>query len=146
MVGFQAKRIIDNWVGFYDSERPHTALDKPTPNTAYLDQAEIPKAACTETRCILAKPRYRPKKQDHFRATTNIGERTARRLLIIGASSAIIKRHIHPLARPGTWLAGMLMRRPTDSGEDVGAKECKEFYGATVVRWDRVNWRATERP
>ena len=43
--GFQAKRIIDNWIGFYNSERPHTALDKRTPDTAYFTQAEIRKAA-----------------------------------------------------------------------------------------------------
>ena len=43
--GFQAKRIIDNWIGFYNSERPHTALDKRTPDTAYFGQAEILKAA-----------------------------------------------------------------------------------------------------
>ena len=30
--GFQAERIIDNWIGFYNSERPHTALDKRTPD------------------------------------------------------------------------------------------------------------------
>ena len=43
--GFQAKRIIDNWIGFYNSERPHTALDKRTPDIAYFGQAEIRKAA-----------------------------------------------------------------------------------------------------
>ena len=43
--GFQAKRIIDSWISFYNSERPHTALDKRTPDTAYFDQAEIRKAA-----------------------------------------------------------------------------------------------------
>ena len=43
--GFHAKRIIDNWIGFYNSERPHIALDKRTPNTAYFDQAEIRKVA-----------------------------------------------------------------------------------------------------
>ena len=43
--GFQAKRIIDNWIGFYNSERPHTALDKRTPDTAYFGQEEILKAA-----------------------------------------------------------------------------------------------------
>ena len=26
--GFQAKRTIDNWIGFYNSERPHTAWTK----------------------------------------------------------------------------------------------------------------------
>ena len=31
---FQAKQIIDDWIGFYNSERPHTALDKRTPDAA----------------------------------------------------------------------------------------------------------------
>ena len=43
--GFQAKRIIDDWIGFYNSERPHTALDKRAPDTAYFIRAEIPNAA-----------------------------------------------------------------------------------------------------
>jgi len=45
-------------------------------------------------------------------ATTKMGERSLRRLLIIGANSVIIKQHVHPLARPGTWLGGMLLRKP----------------------------------
>ncbi len=45
-------------------------------------------------------------------ATTKMGERSLRRLLIIGANSVIIKRHVHAAARPGTWLAGMLTRKP----------------------------------
>ena len=45
-------------------------------------------------------------------ATTKMGERSLRRLLIIGANSVIIKRHCHPSARPGTWLARMLERKP----------------------------------
>ena len=43
--GFQAKRIIDDWIAFYNSERPHTALDKRTPDTAYFSQPDIRKAA-----------------------------------------------------------------------------------------------------
>ena len=43
--GFQAKRIIDDWIGFYNSQRPHTALDKRTPDTAYFTQTKIRKAA-----------------------------------------------------------------------------------------------------
>ncbi|MGB5864856.1 MAG: IS3 family transposase [Sulfitobacter sp.] len=43
--GFQAKRIIDNWIGFYNTERPHTALDKRTPDIAYLGNGETRKAA-----------------------------------------------------------------------------------------------------
>lgn len=34
--GFQAKRIIDDWIGFYNSERPHTALAKQTPDQAFF--------------------------------------------------------------------------------------------------------------
>ena len=45
-------------------------------------------------------------------ATTKMGERSLRRLLIIGANSVIIKRHVHAAAKPGTWLGGMLMRKP----------------------------------
>jgi putative transposase len=43
--GFQAKRIIDNWMGFYNAERPHTALDKRTPDAAYFDSETMKKAA-----------------------------------------------------------------------------------------------------
>jgi len=43
--GFQAKSIIDDWIGFYNSERPHTALDKRAPDAAYFEQTETRKAA-----------------------------------------------------------------------------------------------------
>lgn len=45
-------------------------------------------------------------------ATTKMGERSLRRLLIIGANSVIIKRHVHAAAKSGTWLGGMLTRKP----------------------------------
>jgi len=45
-------------------------------------------------------------------ATTKMGERSLRRLLIIGANSVIIKRHVHAEARPGSWLGDMLRRKP----------------------------------
>ena len=38
--GFQAKRIIDTWIRFYNSERPQNALDKRTPDIAYFGQVE----------------------------------------------------------------------------------------------------------
>ena len=41
-----------------------------------------------------------------------MGEQSLRRLLIIGANSVIIKRHTHAAAKPGTWLRGMLTRKP----------------------------------
>ena len=46
--GFQVKRIIDNWIGFYNSERPHTVLDKRTPDAAYYSQTQKRKAACNQ--------------------------------------------------------------------------------------------------
>ncbi len=45
-------------------------------------------------------------------ATTRMGERSLQRLLIIGANSVIIERHVHAAARPGSWLARMLSRKP----------------------------------
>ena len=45
-------------------------------------------------------------------ATTKMGARSLRRLLIIAANSVIIKRHVHAAASPGTWLGGMLTRKP----------------------------------
>ena len=45
-------------------------------------------------------------------ATTKMGERSLRRLLIIGANSVVIKRHVHKEAQPGTWLGGLLSRKP----------------------------------
>ncbi len=41
-----------------------------------------------------------------------MGERSLRRLLIIGANSVVIKRHVHMEAQPGTWLGGLLSRKP----------------------------------
>ena len=43
--GFQAKRVIESWINFYNSERPNTALDKRTPDAVYFKQAETRKAA-----------------------------------------------------------------------------------------------------
>lgn len=43
--GFQAKRVIKDWIGFYTSERPHTALDKRTPDNAFVDTERTQKAA-----------------------------------------------------------------------------------------------------
>ncbi len=41
-----------------------------------------------------------------------MGERSLRRLLIIGANSVVIKRRTNPMAQPGTWLGGLLARKP----------------------------------
>lgn len=44
--------------------------------------------------------------------TTRMGERSLRRLLIIGANSVVIKRGVHWEAQPGTWLGRLLSRKP----------------------------------
>ena len=33
--GFQARRVIKDWMAFYNTERPHSALDRLTPDDAY---------------------------------------------------------------------------------------------------------------
>ena len=43
--GFQAKRVIDNWITFYNAERPHTALEKRTPDNAYFGTIRMTQAA-----------------------------------------------------------------------------------------------------
>jgi putative transposase len=42
--GFQAKRVIKDWISFYNTERPHTALDKRSPDDAFFDTEKIQKA------------------------------------------------------------------------------------------------------
>jgi putative transposase len=43
--GFMAERVIREWIIFYNTERPHTALEKRTPDEAYFDGREMKKAA-----------------------------------------------------------------------------------------------------
>ena len=43
--GFVAKRVISEWITFYNTDRPHTALDKRTPDEAYFDGRVMMKAA-----------------------------------------------------------------------------------------------------
>jgi len=43
--GFQAKRVIKDWIRFYNTERPHTALDKRTPDDVFFDTERSQKAA-----------------------------------------------------------------------------------------------------
>ncbi len=35
--GFVAERVINEWIGFYNTERPHSSLDGQTPAEAYGD-------------------------------------------------------------------------------------------------------------
>jgi len=34
--GFQAQRVIQEWIGFYNTERPHSALEHKTPAGSIL--------------------------------------------------------------------------------------------------------------
>ena len=43
--GFQARRVIKNWMAFYNAERPHSALDRQTPDDAYWAGLKEQKAA-----------------------------------------------------------------------------------------------------
>lgn len=43
--GFKAKRVIDQWMKFYNDDRPHTALEKQTPNEVYYCTKRIELAA-----------------------------------------------------------------------------------------------------
>jgi len=44
-VGFVAEWVIGEWITFYNTDRPHTAFDKRTPDEAYFDRKEMKKAA-----------------------------------------------------------------------------------------------------
>lgn len=69
--------------------------------------------SCSRSPWLGLVPRqHSPGGKQRLGATTKMGERSLRRLLILGDNSVIIKRHVHLAARPGTWLAGMLSRKP----------------------------------
>ena len=38
--GFQARRVIKNWMAFYNTERRHSALDRQVPDDAYWEGLE----------------------------------------------------------------------------------------------------------
>ena len=41
--GFEARLLIDEWIGFYNTERPHSALDGKTPAEAYRSNLRWPR-------------------------------------------------------------------------------------------------------
>ena len=43
--GFQARRVIKKWMALYNSNRPHSALDRQTPDDAYWAGLKDKKAA-----------------------------------------------------------------------------------------------------
>lgn len=67
-------------------------------------------------------------------ATTRMGERSLRRLLIIGANSVVIKRRTNPMAQPGTWLGGLLARKPGMLVRVALANKMARIVWALMVR------------
>jgi hypothetical protein len=63
-----------------------------------------------------------------------MGERSLRRLLIIGANSVIIKRHVCISARPGTWLGGTLTRKPPTLVRVAPANKMARIVWALMAR------------
>ena len=43
--GFQARRVVKDWMTFYNTERPHAALDRQTPDDVYWTTLEERHAA-----------------------------------------------------------------------------------------------------
>ena len=43
--GFQAEQVIRDWISFYNTERPHTALEKRTPDEAYFNLSRLEKTS-----------------------------------------------------------------------------------------------------
>jgi putative transposase len=43
--GFQAQRVIEDWINFYNTERPHSALEHRTPVEAYWANKNEKRAA-----------------------------------------------------------------------------------------------------
>lgn len=76
-------------------------------------------------------------------ATTKMGERSLRRLLILGANSVIIKRHVHAAAKPGTWLSGMLTRKPPMLVRVALANKMARIVWALMARGDVYKAPAT---
>src|SRR6056297_2260657 len=67
-------------------------------------------------------------------ATTNMGERSLGRLLILGANSVVIKRRTNPMAQPGTWLGGLLARKPGTQVRVALANKLARIVWALMAR------------
>ncbi len=79
-------------------------------------------------------------------ATTKMGERSLRRLLILGANSVVIKRHVHASAKPGTWLGGLLARKPPMLVRVALANsERRGATGSSPPRTARIVWALMAR-
>ena len=39
--GFRAEQVIDNWINFYNNERPHSVFDGQTPEEVYANKMPV---------------------------------------------------------------------------------------------------------
>ena len=60
--GFKAERVIAEWIGFYNTERPHSALDGQTPAEAYW--AGRPVDMMDKADALPTSPQARQRQQD----------------------------------------------------------------------------------
>ena len=60
--GFEAERVIGEWIGFYNTERPHSALDGQTPAEAY--EAERPVDMMDKAGALSTSPQAQQQQQD----------------------------------------------------------------------------------
>lgn len=55
MDGFKAKRVTNDWIGFYNSEWPHAALDMRSSDAASFDTERPQRAAWHQSDCFLTE-------------------------------------------------------------------------------------------
>ena len=60
--GFAAERLIGDWIGFYNTEPPHSALAGQTPNEAYRDHRPVDMTD-KPLRALLTSPQAPQKQQ-----------------------------------------------------------------------------------
>ena len=60
--GFVARRVIGEWIGFYNTERSHSALDGQTPAEAY--EAEWPVDMMDKAIALPTSPQVQQQQQD----------------------------------------------------------------------------------
>ena len=60
--GFKARRVIKNWIAFYNTERPHSALGRRTPDEAYWAGEKENERHETDNGYTLEKPLNCPKR------------------------------------------------------------------------------------
>ena len=64
--GFAARRVIGEWIDFYNTERPHTALDARTPAEAYRGETPVDMMD-KPLRALPTYPQAQQQQEDRFK-------------------------------------------------------------------------------